>query len=190
MKIYTKKGDSGFTTLYRGGKVTKFDLRIKALGELDELQAYLGLLRASLTDSPLDVATSNRIQNELLLIEKELYLLMAEVASERASPDDKNVVQPKISKDMIKHLEHLIDENLEYIGEIKDFIVPGSSKVSAIADVARTIARRAERALVELDDQMQHNLDATILAYINRLSDLLWSIARRLDTEIIISKDV
>ncbi|HUO46316.1 MAG TPA: cob(I)yrinic acid a,c-diamide adenosyltransferase [Acidimicrobiia bacterium] len=167
MKIYTKTGDDGHTNLLYGGRVRKDDARPVAYGTVDELQAALGMARAQLdqVESPL--------AKLLTSIERDLYVVMAELAT---LPENRHKLQPGTSvatEEMTEALEQSIDRYSELFDPPTEFVLPGENLVSAHLDVARTIARRAERTSVEVAHP-----ESSVLRYLNRLSDLLWVLAR------------
>jgi cob(I)alamin adenosyltransferase len=166
MKIYTRTGDDGHTNLLYGGRVRKDHPLPQALGAVDELQAALGVARAHLPGE-------DPLTGILVRIERELYVLMAELAT---SSENRHKLRPGMSLvtgEMPDQLEHLIDEYSERFEPPADFVLPGESKASAFLDLARAIARRAERACIAVAAEDSH-----LLRYLNRLSDLLWVLAR------------
>lgn len=167
MKIYTKTGDKGETSLFGGKRVWKDDLRIQAYGTTDELNAVLGIAVAELSDTELKDVISG-IQNDLFT-----------VGSDLASPlekENKNFVIPRIDSQFVTRLELLIDKFDSQLPALKNFILPGGSKVSAILHHARTVCRRAEREVVALS--RIEGINDQIEVYLNRLSDLLFVLAR------------
>ena len=167
MKIYTKTGDKGETFLFGGKRVWKDDLRIQAYGTTDELNAVLGIAAAELSDTELKDVISG-IQNDLFT-----------VGSDLASPlekENKNFVIPRIDSQFATRLEILIDKFDSQLPALKNFILPGGSKVSAILHHARTVCRRAEREVVALS--RIEGINDQIEVYLNRLSDLLFVLAR------------
>ena len=166
MRIYTRKGDDGTTGLLFGGRVAKDSAVIRANGAVDEAQAALGVTRAAVEPgSELDVL--------LVALERDLYVLMAELA---AAPGNRSKLQPGISlvtEDMVTALEVQIDALTERFPPLTDFVVPGHDRVSAALDVARTVIRRAEREA--LGAAVEGSL---VVGYLNRLSDLVWTMAR------------
>ncbi|MGQ0848096.1 MAG: cob(I)yrinic acid a,c-diamide adenosyltransferase [Actinomycetota bacterium] len=165
MKIYTRTGDDGTTALFFGGRVRKDHPRPAALGSVDELQAALGLVRAHLTGED-DLASL------VLQIERELYVAMAELAT---MPDNRHKLKPGVSaitSAMPERLENLIDDYSARFDPPTEFVLPGGTVVAALLDVARTAARRAERACVGIEESGE------VVRYLNRLSDLLWVLAR------------
>ncbi len=167
MKIYTKTGDKGETSLFGGKRVWKDDLRITAYGTVDELNAILGVAVTELMNKELkDVIKS--IQNDLFT-----------VGSDLASPldkENKNLVIPRVDEKFVKRLEGLIDKFDSQLPELKNFILPGGLKGSAVLHHARTVCRRTEREVVAFskDDAINHQIEV----YLNRLSDLLFVLAR------------
>ncbi|KAF0152416.1 MAG: Cob(I)alamin adenosyltransferase [Ignavibacteria bacterium] len=167
MKIYTKTGDKGETSLFGGKRVWKDDLRISAYGSVDELNAVIGVALTEIGNVEL-----RRI---LISLQSDLFVL----GSDLATPLDKgntNFVIPRIQKENFERLEKLIDETEAKLPELKNFILPGGTKGSANLQLARTICRRAERDVVALSKKEEINSAAEI--YLNRLSDLLFVLAR------------
>ena len=162
IKIYTKVGDQGTTKQVSGKMVPKDDLQIVALGDIDELQSYIGVVIANLSEKCLSLS------DELHDLQRNLYLLEADiVVKHRQEIDDKKVSE----------LESRIDELTAKIPKIPEFILPGGMKTGANLQYARTIARRAERSLVKLKREEQ-KLAPSNLKYINRLSDYLFTLGR------------
>ena len=165
MKIYTKTGDNGNTSLFGGERVHKNNLRISAYGTIDELNAIIG------------VAISNEINNEIKIELEKIQNMLFVIGSELATPENiKSDLIKKITESDSEILEKLIDKFDEKLPLLKSFILPGGSKGSANLHYARTICRRAERILVELD--LKENVNHNLLVYLNRLSDLLFIFAR------------
>ena len=166
VKIYTRDGDDGTTGLYFGGRTNKDSEQIDVNGAVDEAQASLGWARS--------LASQNARLNDLLItVERDLWVLMAEVAT---SPENRRKLAPNkslVTLEMITRLEHQIDALSEGIEIPKDFIVPGENQLAASLDVARTVVRRAERLAVGYQ-----LADSLVVAYLNRLSDLVWTMAR------------
>jgi cob(I)alamin adenosyltransferase len=166
VKIYTRGGDDGTTGLYFGGRVPKSAAPIEVNGAVDEAQATLGWAR-SLSEP------SSRLNELLVSLERDLWVLMAEVAT---SPDNRRkLVAEKslVTSTMVERLEHEIDALAEETTMPAEFLVPGETQLSAALDVARTVVRRAERIAVT------YPLEGTFVhQYLNRLSDLVWAMAR------------
>ena len=165
MKIYTKTGDAGETGLYGGTRVPKDAMRIEACGTVDELNAYLGFVRSQIQDEEINTIL-HRIQNELFDIGADLAMLEAhpKAASLRIPP----TLTPKLEKE--------IDRFEGQLPPLKNFILPGGSTGGAAIHLARTVARRAERCVVTLAKGEAVNPE--VLIYLNRLSDLLFVLAR------------
>jgi cob(I)alamin adenosyltransferase len=172
VRIYTRKGDDGTTGLLFGGRVPKDAPRIEVNGAVDEAQAAMGLARAeSLPGSELDQL--------LVELERQLYVLMAEVAT--APPNRRKLVdgQSRVTASMVGDLEAWIDRLGECFEMPTEFVVPGSNRCAAALDVARTVVRRAERALAAAPPLHEGDAAPSLVGpYLNRLSDLLWTMAR------------
>ena len=170
MKIYTKTGDGGETGLFGGGRIPKDSLRVAAYGEVDELNAALGLARALEPPEFVD-ALVQRIQRDLFTIGAEL-----------ATPDPDKLhkalsrTSAAIGESDIAALEDAIDGHQSRLEPLKNFILPGGAPKAAALHLARTVCRRAERAVVALSRHEQ--ISPAILRYLNRLSDLLFVLAR------------
>ena len=166
MKIYTRTGDDGTTGLLYGGRVRKDSDVIAATGAVDEAQAALGMARGLVEkDSELDVL--------LVGLERDLYVLMAEVATADANRHKLQAGVSLVSEEMVSALEQRIDGLTALFPPLKDFVVPGHDPVSASLDVARTAVRRAEREVLGSCAP-----DSLVARYLNRLSDLVWTMAR------------
>jgi cob(I)alamin adenosyltransferase len=168
MRIYTKKGDQGQTTLLRGGRVPKDHARVSAYGDVDELNATVGVAAA--------VPPPDFEQNLLEDIQRDLFSIGAILAT--ADYSDSTHERDKISLPgtRITALEHAIDVATDAMLPLKAFVLPGGSQKSALLHQARTVCRRAERSIVTLSHQ--EAVPVTVLPYLNRLSDLLFTLAR------------
>lgn len=164
MKIYTKQGDGGKTSLLGGEKVWKDNQRIKAYGTVDELNAILGIVIAE--------SKSEELKGDLRSIQAELFTIGADLAT----PNNKSVKIVRADEKFSRRIETLIDRYDEKLPELKNFILPGGSKASAYLHLARTVCRRAEREVVSLIKEVEINPE--IQVYLNRLSDLLFVLAR------------
>ncbi|MBL7715704.1 MAG: cob(I)yrinic acid a,c-diamide adenosyltransferase [Bdellovibrionales bacterium] len=164
MKIYTKGGDSGQTSLFKGERVPKDHLRIRSYGTLDELNASLGVVLSLKPQAPL--------ADRLTRIQAEIFQLGAELAT----PRDKTLLMETLGEAEIQTLEKEIDEMEKSLKPLKSFILPGGSPISAHLHLARTISRRAEREIVVL--HRAEPLRPEVLQYVNRLSDALFVMAR------------
>lgn len=165
MKIYTKTGDSGNTSLFGGKRVDKDNQRIEAYGTVDELNSVLGIV---LTEN-----TNDKTRKILSSIQESLFVIGAELATP-LDVESKAIIP--ITDEEIKILENYIDELDAELTPLKNFILPGGTKSASMLHFARTVCRRAERRIVEIDKS--ENISKIIIAYINRLSDLLFVIAR------------
>jgi len=164
MKIYTKTGDKGETGLMGGKRLGKDSLRIHAYGEIDELNAWLGVCRAQ--NSPKEIG------GMLHQLQRELFDLGADLAT----PLDSKVTVPRVTENQTANLEKLIDSMDEKLTPLKNFILPGGCLLVSNLHIARTVCRRAERAIVAL--QKQEEIGGLVVKYVNRLSDLLFTMAR------------
>jgi cob(I)alamin adenosyltransferase len=168
-RIYTRTGDDGTTGLLYGGRVPKDDLVTQAYGTTDEAVAALGLARAS--------CDSDEMRADLLALQRELFVVGADLAT---APKERAKLEPEVSlvtEAMVHRLERRIDALVAQRALPAVFIVPGANSASASIDLARTIVRRAERAVVALD-HAQREVNPEIRRYLNRLSDLLFVLAR------------
>ncbi|MEM8934955.1 MAG: cob(I)yrinic acid a,c-diamide adenosyltransferase [Pseudomonadota bacterium] len=170
MKIYTRTGDGGETSLLTGERVAKDELRLEALGEVDELVAALGVAKAE-TAEPEVVARVAALQGEL-------YRLMADLACAGA---DIGGAPAQLPGDAVDLLETAIDDYEAHLPPLKDFVMPGDTRASAALHLARTVCRRAERRV--LSAARAHTLATEIPRYLNRLSDLLFVMARFVDRD-------
>lgn len=166
MKIYTKTGDRGDTALFGGARVSKASQRVAAYGDVDELNSVLGVVTAHTTE--------DASRAELRHIQSDLFVLGAELAK---NPDKQvDLGMPLIAEPDVVRLEQLIDALDQTLAPLKTFILPGGSIPAAFLHVARTTCRRAERAVVEL--ARTEPVREELIRYLNRLSDLLFTMAR------------
>jgi cob(I)alamin adenosyltransferase len=168
-RIYTKKGDDGTTGLLHGGRVRKDSGRIELNGAVDEAQAAIGLARA-------ETAAGSEANERLTRLAHDLYVLMAEVATAPENRTKLTAGSTMVTEDMVTRLESEIDDLLERFDMPSDFTIPGENRAAAALDLARTIVRRAERLAVAEPVE-----GSSVVAYLNRLSDLLWAMARWLE---------
>jgi cob(I)alamin adenosyltransferase len=173
LKIYTKTGDSGDTGLFGGTRVSKADPRVAAYGDVDELNAYLGFARATLRG-----ADDTELAAMLEHIQRDLFALGARLADPGHKIADR-VTKAAVSPGDITRLEQWIDALESTLPPLRRFILAGGSPAGAALHVARTICRRAERAMVGLLSTDKDAFEAELLVYVNRLSDLLFVMARR-----------
>ena len=170
MKIYTKKGDNGDTSLLYGDGVSKDDIAPEAYGSVDELVASLGLIRAE-SKLPTDV------KDTILRIQRELFIVGAELATDKSKRKKLSEGKTLVTEEMIINLEKDIDNLTEKNGLPNFFVVPGENIISAKLDWSRVISRRAERKCVTWYKTLDMS-ESKVLIYLNRLSDLLWMMAR------------
>lgn len=166
MKIYTRKGDDGTTGLYGGGRVPKDSAAPEAYGTVDEAQAALGLARAA-------VERDGELDQLLVHLERDLWVLMAELATEHENAHKLVDGASRVTPEMVAVLEAHIDDITGRFEQPTEFVVPGESEVSARLDVARTVVRRAERRSLGVAPE-----GSQVVPYLNRLSDLCWTLAR------------
>jgi|TARA_B110000263_G_scaffold249595_1_gene267683 cob(I)alamin adenosyltransferase len=175
LKIYTRTGDDGTTGLFFGGRVQKNDIRCEAYGEIDNSVAAIGLARTLVKDS--------FVKNLLVDLQNQLFIVGAELATLEENYEIMNKSYKIISLDMITNIENHIDNLTELVVLPPNFILPGASPGSASLDLARTTLRSAERRIIDLSDEGLL-VNKNILLYINRLSDLLFILARFEDREL------
>ena len=168
MKIYTKTGDAGDTGLFGGGRVPKDDPRVEAYGDVDELNAVLGMARS--------VEPMPRIDEVLVPIQRDLFSVGALLATPDLEKMHNHLAKANIDQQRIKGLEHAIDECERELEPLKAFIIPGGSRKGAALHVARTVCRRAERRVVRLQREVE--IPSLVVIYLNRLSDLLFMLGR------------
>lgn len=168
MKIYTKTGDKGDTGLIDGSRTLKSDLRIMAYGEVDEANSHIGLTISKIKEKSI----FDDLEKILLDIQHDLFVLGAELANPQNTKDDKMLVK----KEMITNIESYIDKLESELEPISYFILPGGTVESSLLHICRTVVRRAERTAVGLSREQKINQN--ILMYLNRLSDLLFVLAR------------
>mgnify|MGYP000701736673 CR=1 FL=1 len=178
MKIYTKTGDKGTTALFGGTRVPKHHLRIESYGTVDELNSYIGLIRDQQMDK-ITVAALIKIQNELFTLGAML-----------ATPPEKETLKngkerlniPKINANSITFLENEIDRMNAELPQMTNFILPGGHQTVSFCHIARCVCRRSERLATNLNESETINQD--ILTYLNRLSDYLFVLARKLTKDL------
>lgn len=171
MKIYTKTGDKGTTALFGGKRVSKADLRIETYGTVDELNSYIGLVR----DQPVN---HNR-KNILIELQDRLFTIGSILATE---PGNKKVKIPSLSPEDITILEKEIDVMDSSLPPMRSFVLPGGHQSVSFCHIARTVCRRAERLVIALD--AQEKVDALVIQYLNRLSDYLFMLSRKMSAEL------
>lgn len=174
VKIYTRKGDDGTTSLWYGGRVRKNDVRTEAYGSVDEANSALGVARSLCTDDQTD------LRETILTLQRNLFVAGAELAT---APDAAGRLEGGISRitdAMTEQVEADIDRYMSQVDLPPHFVIPGGTELSAALDVARSAIRRAERRVVELRDSDGLASDV-VLRYINRASDLAFALARFAD---------
>lgn len=168
MKIYTKTGDAGDTGLFGGGRTPKSDPRVEAYGDVDELNAAIGLARAS--------EMMPRIDEVLLPIQRDLFSIGALIATPDREKMKQHLAKAKLDDARIAELERAIDDGDAELEPLKAFILPGGTHKAASLHLARTVCRRAERRVVALRGSVE--VPDIVIVYLNRLSDLLFTLAR------------
>lgn len=168
MGIYTKTGDKGKTSLFDNKRVSKDHIRVESYGTVDELVSFLGLAK--------NYVDCKEIYKIIQEVQNKLFIVSANLATE-----DDSKIKYRIEEEDIEFLEDTIDRYMEKLGDFTGFIIPGSGKGSGYMHVCRTICRRAERRIVTLEAQAE--IDPLLIKYINRLSDLIYALARYLEEE-------
>ena len=171
MKIYTKTGDGGETSLLGGKRVNKSHLRIDAYGTIDELNAFIGLLG--------DQEVNQKRKAPIKKIQDILFVIGATLASD---PEKNSIKKPVLSKECITFLEEAIDDMEAGLAPLKHFLLPGGHQAVSFSHVARTVCRRAERCVVALKETSQ--VENMILEFLNRLSDYLFVLGRQISKEL------
>jgi cob(I)alamin adenosyltransferase len=171
MKIYTKTGDQGTTALFGGKRVSKADLRIDTYGTVDELNAYMGLLR--------DLDINHKRKDFLVEIQDRLFTVGSILATE---PGNKKVKTPALLEANIQSLEKEIDSMEKELSPMRVFVLPGGHTSVSFGHIARTVCRRAERLVVALNQQ--ERVDPLVIKYLNRLSDYLFVLCRKMANEL------
>lgn len=168
MKIYTRTGDKGGTALFGGGRVPKDHPRVEAYGNVDELNAALGLARA--------IESLPRVDEVLVPVQRDLFAIGALLATPDHEKMHDQLEKARIDEARIAELERAIDQAEAELEPLRSFIIPGGSPKGAALHVARTVCRRAERGVVRLSHEIE--LPELAIKYLNRLSDLLFTLAR------------
>lgn len=168
MKIYTRTGDGGSTALFGGGRVPKDDARVDAYGSVDELNAVIGWCVTRTSDE--------HLRGRLETIQHDLFALGAELATPPPEDGRRRPETPGVPQERIGEMEAWMDEADMELPELRAFVLPGGTEAAAALHMARTVCRRAERTVVHLAGQ--EAVDAEVVTYLNRLSDLLFTLAR------------
>lgn len=171
MKVYTKTGDKGETSLFGGKRVAKHDLRIEAYGTVDELNSYIGLIR--------DQTIDKNSFNVLIEIQDRLFTLGSILAT---VPGNTKVKVPSLINSDVLYLEKEIDQMNEHLPEMRSFVLPGGHTTVSFCHIARCVCRRAERLTTELSEKEE--VDNLILIYLNRLSDYIFVLSRKLTQDL------
>lgn len=168
MKIYTKTGDQGDTGLFGGGRVGKDHARVEAYGEVDELNASLGLVRA--------IELMPRIDEVIVGVQRDLFGIGALLATPDPVKMREHLAKARVDEERVVQLEGAIDDCERELEPLRAFIIPGGTPKAAALHVARTVCRRAERHVVAL--RREADIPAVVIQYLNRLADLLFMLAR------------
>lgn len=178
MKIYTKTGDDGSTGLYGGTRVPKYDLRIEAYGTVDELNSTIGLVK--------DQSSNKELKITLIQIQNDLFTIGAMLATPKEKEQLKSGKErlniPKIDNSNTAFIENAIDKMNADLPPMTNFVLPGGHVTVSYCHIARCVCRRVERLCVRL--HQQSNINTSILSYLNRLSDYLFVLARKLTYEL------
>lgn len=172
MKIYTKTGDNGQTALIGGRRVSKADLRIDTYGTVDELNSWIGLVR----DQPVNAGRKELLKE----IQDRLFTVGAELATDPEKAPKR--AMPAIVPNDVTLLERAMDEMDDVLPELRAFVLPGGHEAVSFCHLARTVCRRAERLVITLNDESP--VDALVLQYLNRLSDYLFVLSRKMTLEL------
>ena len=167
MKIYTRTGDEGTTGLFGGGRVSKTHPRVEAYGDVDELNAAIGLARA--------IEPMPRIDEVLVPLQRDLFAIGALLATPDHDKMKRQLEKASIDERRVTEMEHAIYDGDRELEPLKAFIIPGGSAKAAALHVARTVCRRAERRVIALADEA---IPPIVVIYLNRMSDLLFTLAR------------
>lgn len=171
MKVYTRTGDDGSTGLLYGGRTGKDDPGPEAYGAVDEAVSALGLARA-------EVDPDSELHDMLVQLQRELFVVGAELAT---APDNRSKLKPGeslVTAEMVTRLEPIIDDVTAEFDPPQEFVVPGQNRVAAALDFARAVVRRAERATVAATRAGWLSADSQVVPYLNRLADLVYTLAR------------
>jgi cob(I)alamin adenosyltransferase len=168
MKIYTKTGDKGETGLFGGGRVSKSHPRVEAYGDIDELNAVIGLARS--------IEMMPRIDEVLAPVQRDLFSLGALLATPNHDKVKQQLEKARLDESRVMELERAIDDGEAELEPLTAFILPGGTPKSAALHVARTVCRRAERKVISLGSEV--DVPPVVVKYLNRLSDLLFVLAR------------
>jgi cob(I)alamin adenosyltransferase len=171
MKIYTKTGDKGQTSLIGGTRVPKHHIRIEAYGTVDELNSWIGLLR--------DTVKNDHVEKILIEVQDRLFTTGSLLA---ADPEKSKMKLPELKEEDVKLLENEIDEMDKVLPPMKSFVLPGGNEIVSHCHIARCICRRAERCVIHLTETSP--VSEIIIHYLNRLSDYLFTLSRKLSMDL------
>lgn len=175
--LFTRRGDDGKTSLFAKTptRISKSSCHIEALGCLDEINSFLGLCRAVLEEAPEAIfAGEKKVQEIVLQVQEDLFVIQAQLAG----------AEKEIRPDRTEFLEDITNFLENNMPEIKNFSIPGGSSASALFDFSRTIARRCERRVLEFAEKSEAEISKSMLSYLNRLSSLLFALARYTNSEL------
>ncbi|MEC7734929.1 MAG: cob(I)yrinic acid a,c-diamide adenosyltransferase [Pseudomonadota bacterium] len=172
-KIYTRTGDKGETSLGDGTRTSKDHIRVDTYGTIDEANSIIGIARTKTKKAELIL-----LDNILATIQNELFDLGAEISIPNSKENDSFIQNTKITENQITRIENEIDQLNINLEDLDSFILPGGTAISSYLHLARTVLRKAERLMVNLNSQENINVSETALKYINRLSDLMFVAAR------------
>ena len=170
VRIYTRTGDAGDTGLFGGGRVPKNHPRVEAYGDVDELNAAIGFARS--------IEPMPRIDEVLVPIQRDLFAIGALLATPDREKMRQHLEKARVDDDRVGQLERAIDDGDRELEPLRSFIVPGGTPKAAALHVARTVCRRAERRVVSLTETGADEIPSVVVIYLNRLSDLLFTLAR------------
>jgi cob(I)alamin adenosyltransferase len=176
-RLWTGAGDDGTTGLLFGGRVEKASARPHAVGDVDEAQAAIGVARA-------ETARGTELDGILTGLERDLWVLMAEIATATENRSKLVADQTLVSRSMLDRIEGLVEDIGGRFDPPTEFVVPGQDRLSALLDLARTIVRRAERSAAAVADE-----GSFVIPYLNRLSSVLWTLARWVEGEALTARD-
>jgi cob(I)alamin adenosyltransferase len=184
LKIYTKTGDKGETSLVGGKRVSKADLRLNSYGTIDELNSVLGIVISQIRSDKSFNSKKNQTANQTLVqcleLLSKVQSSLFDIGSHLACENEKLALKlPKIRTDQISSMESWIDQANTQLKELKNFILPGGSLAASYTHLARTVARRSERIVVALAKKA--SVDESVVIYLNRLSDFLFVVSRFLN---------
>lgn len=174
IKVYTKTGDDGTTSLFSGKRVAKHHIKIKAYGSIDELNSWLGWIR--------DQNIAPERKDEIIKIQKDLMIISSQLAN-----DGVELGIVPVGQNEVTLLEEYIDKMTENLPPLKNFVIPGGHTLVSSTHLARSVCRRAERIITELNDN--EPIDSVLIFYINRLSDYLFTLSRKLSFDLAVKEE-